>query len=142
MPSEKANRLAGISAADGKRLWDAADAYHSRPLINDRTVYTQPIARDLLTGERDEQFELTGRGYGCGSVSGSTNLLLYRSGSLAFTDLLNNKGTENYGGVRPGCWVNAIVAGGLVLMPDATDRCSCSYLMKASIALQPYGVRP
>ncbi len=26
-------------------------------------------------------------------------------------------------------------------MPDATDRCSCSYLIKSSIALQPWGIR-
>ena len=142
LPSEKADRLTGIRAADGTRLWVAAAAYRSRPLINGRTVYAQPIALDLLTGERDEQFELTDRGYSCGSVSGSTNLLLYRSGSLGYTDLMNNRGTENYGGIRPGCWVNAIVAGGLVLMPDASDQCSCSYPIKASIALQPYGTRP
>ena len=139
LPSETGNRLTGFRAADGTRLWDAADAYISRPLINDRTVYTQPIARDLLTGQRDETFQLTGRGPGgCGTISGSTNLLLYRSGTLGYTDLSNNQGTENYGGVRPGCWINAVVAGGLVLMPDASDRCSCSYLIKASIALQPY----
>ena len=71
-------------------------------------------------------------------MSGSTHLLLYRSGTLGYTDLRNNTATQSYGPVRPGCWINAIVAGGLVLMPDATDRCTCSYTMKASIALAPY----
>ncbi len=70
-------------------------------------------------------------------MSGSTNLLLYRSGTLGYIDLSSNSATQNYGPVRPGCWINAIVAGGLVLMPDATDRCTCSYLIKASIGLVP-----
>jgi hypothetical protein len=70
-------------------------------------------------------------------MTGSTNLLLYRSGTLGYTDLLSGSVTQNYGPMRPGCWINAIVADGLVLMPDATDRCTCSYLMKTSIALAP-----
>ena len=71
-------------------------------------------------------------------MSGSTHLLLYRSGTLGYVDLSSGTAaTQNYGPVRPGCWINAIVAGGLVLMPDATDRCTCSYLMKASVALAP-----
>lgn len=71
-------------------------------------------------------------------MTGSTHLLLYRSGTLGYTDLSSDApATQNYGPVRPGCWINAIVAGGLVLMPDATERCTCSYLMKASVALAP-----
>ena len=64
---------------------------------------------------------------------------MFRSATLGYVDLTENRGTQNYGGIRPGCWNNALPAGGLVLMPDATDRCTCSYLIKASIALQPYG---
>jgi hypothetical protein len=44
---------------------------------------------------------------------------------------------ENYGGIRPGCWINAIPAGGLVLVPDASSGCRCSYLNQAWIALSP-----
>ena len=140
--SEKGDRLTGLRASSGKRLWDAEERYLSRPLINGRTVYAQPHAWDLLTGKRDEEFALTGRGPGgCGTISGSAYLLLYRSGTLGYTDLLRREGTESYGGPRPGCWINAIPAGGLVLMPDATDRCACSYLIKASIALQPRRAR-
>jgi len=137
-PSEKGNRLTGLRASDGTRLWDAEGRYISRPLINGRKIFAQPHAYDLLTGKRDEDFVLTGRGPGgCGTISGSKHLLLYRSGPLGYTDLLRRQGSESYGGPRPGCWVNAIPAGGLVLMPDATDRCRCSYLIKSSYALGP-----
>jgi hypothetical protein len=67
--------------------------------------------------------------------------MVFRSATLGYLDLSGDYGTENYGGIRPGCWINVLPAGGLVLMPDATDRCTCSYLIKASIALQPYGTR-
>jgi outer membrane protein assembly factor BamB len=135
--SERGDRLTGFNVSDGKRLWDVPGRYFSRPLINDRTVYTQPYALDLLTGKKTD-FRLKGRGnQGCGNISGSTNLLLYRDGVLGYTDLTRNVGTENYGPIRPGCWINAIVGGGLVLVPDASDGCTCSYLIKASIALQP-----
>lgn len=138
LPSEKGDRLTGFRTTDGKRLWDTRERYISRPIINDSTIYAQPYSFDLLTGICNTGFELEGRQPGgCGPMTGSTNLLLYRSGTLGYTDLSSGSATQNYGPVRPGCWVNAIVAGGLVLMPDATDRCTCSYLMKTSIALAP-----
>jgi len=141
LPSEKGDRLTGFNASDGKRLWDTKARYISRPIINDSTVYTQPHAFDLLTGTRLEDFNLKDRQPGgCGPMTGSTHLLLYRSGTLGFTDLSSGSAVENYGPARPGCWINAIVAEGLVLMPDATDRCTCSYLMKTSIALGPKDV--
>ena len=140
LPSEKGDRLTGFRTTDGKRLWDAEERYISRPIINDSIIYAQPYAFDLLTGKRNTNFVLKGRQPGgCGPMTGSTNLLLYRSGTLGYTDLSQGSTVENYGPVRPGCWINTIVAEGLVLMPDATDRCTCSYLMKASIALAPAG---
>ena len=105
-------------------------------MINNRTVYLQPGAWDLLTGEK-KNFAMTERSYGCGIPAGSKNLLVYRSATLGYTDLRTGSGTDNFGGIRPACWINTLPAGGLVLMPDATDRCTCSYLLKASIALEP-----
>ena len=143
LPSEKGDRLTGFRTTDGKRLWDAKERYISRPIINDSTIYAQPYAFDLLTGIRHMDFQMEGRQPGgCGPMTGSTHLLLYRSGTLGYTDLSSGAATQNYGPVRPGCWINAIVAGGLVLMPDATDRCTCSYLMKTSIALAPFEAGP
>jgi len=140
LDSEIGGRMALFRASDGSRAWDIQARYESRPVINGRTIYAQPGAWDLLTGIRKSyQFS---RSYGCGIPTGSRNLMLFRSATLGYLDLTCNRGTENYGGIRPGCWINAIPAGGLVLMPDASDRCTCSYLIKSSIALQPYGLRP
>ena len=109
--------------------------YAARPILNDSTIYAQPGAWDLITGRKKEfHFE---RSYGCGIIAGSRNLLAFRSATLGYRDLLSDEGTVNYGGIRPGCWINTIPAAGLLLAPETTNRCVCSYLIKATIALQP-----
>jgi len=134
--SEWGDRMAGIHPSDGKRLWDVKADYKSHPILNDRTIYAQPGAWDLLTGEK-LPFTFT-RSYGCGIPVGSTRMLVFRSATLGYCDLAAGTGAaENYGGIRPGCWINAIPAGGLVLMADAASWCSCSYLNQATCALQP-----
>jgi hypothetical protein len=135
LPSEKGGQLAVLRASDGKRIWDQKAAYATRPLINDGTIYAQGGAWDLLTGS-DRKFDLK-RSYGCGQIAGSAYLMVYRSATLGYHDLLKPEATVSYGGIRPGCWINAIPAGGVVLVPDATSGCQCSYLNQAWIALQP-----
>ena len=38
---------------------------------------------------------------------------------------------------RPGCWISIIPAGGLVLFPEASSGCVCSYPLQTSMALLP-----
>jgi outer membrane protein assembly factor BamB len=139
LESEVGGRLTVFDARNGKRRWEEKVRYDSRPLIVDRTVYWQTGARDLLTGEpRPFQFS---RSYGCGILAAGLNLLVYRSATLGYFELDRDEGTENYGGIRPGCWINALPAGGLVLLPDASTGCVCSYLNRSWIALQPEPLR-
>ena len=37
--------------------------------------------------------------------------------------------------IRPACWINTLPAGGIVLMPEASSSCSCSYSFQTSLAL-------
>jgi len=133
--SELGNRMAGFRPGGGMRLWDVGCEYDSPPIVNDRTIYAQPGAWDILTGEQ-LKFEFS-RSYGCGTVVGSKRMLVFRSATLGYVDLTGPRRTENYGGIRPGCWINAIPAGGLILMADAASWCTCSYLNQATCALQP-----
>ena len=144
LPSERGGRMTGFRASDLTQLWDVptgigADnpySYSSRPIINGGTIYFEPYAFDLMTGGKRD-FVMS-RTYNCGIITGSKNMLCYRSGTVGYLDLTApDGGTLNFGGIRPGCWINTVPAGGLVLMPDATARCNCSYLIKATIALQP-----
>jgi outer membrane protein assembly factor BamB len=134
LPSEIGNRLAAFDIESGRPLWDREAKYRSRPLINGDTIYAQGGAWNLKSGE-PVSFDL-GRSYGCGQISASKYLMLFRSATLGYLDLTRGSGTENYGGIRPGCWINAIPAGGIVLVPDGSSKCRCSYQMKAWFALQ------
>jgi outer membrane protein assembly factor BamB len=134
LPSEIGNRLAGIDTNSGKRIWQRNAKYQSRPVINDDKIYAQGGAWNLKTGE-PEPFKLD-RSYGCGQMSASKHLMLFRSATLGYLDMTRGSGTENYGGIRPGCWINAIPAGGMVLVPDGSSKCRCSYQMRSWFALQ------
>jgi outer membrane protein assembly factor BamB len=146
LSSEIGGSMSAFDATDGKRLWDRKIDYRSRPLILDDTIIAEPGAWSLTTGEpkrvadpdtKEEKLWQFSRSYGCGVIAACKNLLLFRSATLGYIDLATGTETTNYGGLRPGCWINAIPAGGLVLMPDTTSVCRCSYLNKATIALQP-----
>lgn len=140
LASEIGGRLTVFATDKGKMTWTKQATYSSRPLINDYTVYAQGGAWDLLNGE-EKPFNF-GRSYGCGVLAGSRHMMVYRSATLGYFDLLKNEKTENYGGMRPGCWLNALPAGGLVLVPDASAGCACSYLNQSWVALEPVGIRP
>ena len=134
LPSEIGGRIAALDAATGQRLWDAKADYKTRPIINDSIVYAQGGAWNLKSG-KPEPFQLD-RSYGCGQISASANMMLFRSGTLGYLDMSRAAGTENYGGIRTSCWINAIPAGGLVLVPDGSTKCRCSYQMQAWFALR------
>jgi len=133
--SELANRMAVLGAADGRRLWDVQAEYADRPVLNGRTIYAPPGAWDLLSGQR-LPFELK-RSYGCGIVAGCREMLIFRSATLGYVDLSTSSETRNYGGIRPGCWIAGIPAGGVLVMPDAASWCTCSYLNQGTLALRP-----
>jgi len=38
---------------------------------------------------------------------------------------------------RPGCWINLIPAGGLLLAPEASSGCTCNFSVQTSLALIP-----
>jgi hypothetical protein len=134
LPSEIGGRMAAFDTETGSRLWNNKVDYKTRPLINDDVIYAEGGAWKLKTGELVAwNFE---RSYGCGQIAGSVHLMVFRSATLGYLDLTRDVGTENFGGTRPGCWFNAIPAGGMVLVPDGSSKCACSYQLRAWLALQ------
>lgn len=134
LPSEVGGRIAAIDTKTGKRIWDIKAKYQSHPVINGDKIYAQGGAWDLKTGKNiDFKFD---RSYGCGQISASKHLMVFRSATLGYVDLTRKAGVENFGGIRLGCYINAIPAGGLVLVPDGSSQCNCSYQMQAWFALE------
>jgi len=142
--------LFALSAKDGKFLWKNKVHYNyyyrRRSVIIGNAVYTDRYAYDLKTGRtitRDNPISqkpepwVYSRSYGCGGTSASANDLFFRSSVISYFDLENDQGITNFGGVRPGCWINIIPASGLVLIPDMTRGCTCPYPIKTSIVFRP-----
>jgi outer membrane protein assembly factor BamB len=134
LPSEIGGRMAAFDSASGARVWDVEAVFRTRPIINGDLIYAEPGAWSVKTGQ-PVPWEFT-RSYGCGQIASSTYLMLFRSATLGYLDLSRDAGTENFGGVRTSCWYNAIPAAGLVLVPDGSSKCACSYQMQAWFALQ------
>ncbi len=146
LPSEKGGKLAVLDPNNGNIIWESqtrknlppgfSSSSRSRPVVNDTIIFYEPETFNLFTGEIiDNTFQ---RSYGCGIISGSKNMLFFRSATMGYYHFDNKEaGIQNYGGIKPGCWINIIPSGGLVFMPDATNRCDCSYLMKSWITLKP-----
>ena len=142
--------LTAYTTADGQVVWTRNVSNRPHAVVALDTVYAEPYALDLKTGEPvTREHPLTRatldwsfrRAYGCGGVSAAPKLLFFRSGALGFCDLAGDTGTHNFGGVRPGCHINAIAANGLALVPEGTSACTCAYNFQTSVALVPTDTR-
>jgi len=144
-------RAAALSTKDGSLLWSKSLGYCIRPLVVGDTLYAEPWAFELSTGRQKMRihpwtgkptpWEIDFRDKHCGAYAGCSGLLLFRSRSTGFYDLLNDHGTEHFPGIRPGCWINTIPAGGLVIQPDASSGCVCSESLQCTLVLQPTKLR-
>jgi len=112
--------------------------YNRHPTIIDDTVYTWPYAYSLKTGRRQKEWKFDRHGHGCGGVSASAQCLFWRGHNPWMYDLGPEGGPSRLNKVtRPGCWINIIPAGGLVLIPEASSGCTCGYPLQTSIAFVP-----
>ncbi len=114
------------------------------PIIVDGTIVAPPRAFDLETGEElhrtgplsGETILPFGVGNGgCGTYSACPAAMFMRSGSLGIYDMATDTGMHWLGQTRPGCWINTLPAGGIVLMPEASSSCTCAYSFQTSLAL-------
>jgi outer membrane protein assembly factor BamB len=151
-------RLVALSAKNGDELWakdanyrhrpviigDTVLARH-RPVIIGDTVLAEPWAFDIKTGKQKTRLHpLTGAetpwqflrpGHHCGAISACPQMLLMRSGFTSYYDLQDDSGIRHFAGHRQGCWINAIAADGLALMPEASAGCLCLFQITCSVAL-------
>ena len=108
------------------------------PVIIGDTVYSRPYAFDLKTGEKKDYIAYRG-GHGCGGLTGSANYLFGRGSNPRMypTDVASTEGIPLTLVSRPGCWLNIIPAGGLVMIPESSSGCTCAYPMQMSVVLAP-----
>jgi outer membrane protein assembly factor BamB len=135
-----------FDARSGKPLWEGSHPtrlavrgghgeYNQHPTILGPTAYTWPYAYDLATGKRIGGWTFDRRGHGCGLVSGSDHCLFWRGGNPWMYDLRPGGGPRRLNEVsRPGCFINILPAGGLILIPEASSGCTCPYPLQTSMA--------
>lgn len=138
-------RIVAMSASTGEILWSRPINYRTRPVVIGDQIIIEPRACDLRTGKirmrvdpitaKQVPWEFLRPGHTCAITSAAPNTLFYRSSCVAFYDLARDAGVALFGGIRPGCWINMIPANGLVLVPEASVGCTCSYPLRGSFAL-------
>jgi outer membrane protein assembly factor BamB len=139
--------LKAIDAKSGKSVWNREHgwennhhgAHRRHPVIIGDVVYQQPRAYDLKTGKEKWSTSKVGVGGNCGTLSASSSMLFSRlSNYPGFIDLGKEMNKENLVEItRPGCWINIIPVGGMVLIPEAGSGCSCEYSIHASMGFLP-----
>ncbi len=139
----------GIDAATGALRWERSHntgfkpkgghgEQNRHPTIVGETVYAWPLAYHLHTGEPVAGWRFSRHGHGCGNVSASAHCLFWRGANPWMWDLRPGGGPTPLNRVsRPGCFINVIPAGGLVLIPEASSGCTCNYPIQTSVALAP-----
>lgn len=141
-------RLVALSATEGYKRWAKDANYKGRPIVIGDKVLAEPWGFDLKTGEQlSREHPLTGKkepwslmrtGHHCGILTGSdSGMLMFRSGDTAFYDLTTDAGASHFAGHRLGCWVNAIPANGLIMIPEASAGCVCQFSIASTIVLEP-----
>jgi hypothetical protein len=135
-------------AKDGESLWhqiqdnrQGAGGSHGEqdhhPAIVGGTVYVEPFAYDLQSGQPIESWKYARGGHGCGTFSASADALFFRAGNPTMCALETGTRTKLTRVTRPGCWINIIPAEGLVLIPEASSGCTCKFSVQTSLALVP-----
>jgi outer membrane protein assembly factor BamB len=138
-------RITALDVKTKQVTWSRPLNYLRRPLVVGDKIIVEPRACNLYTGEiitrshpiTDEQvpWEFLRPGHSCGVTSASADTLFYRSYWPAIYGLTKDRGVSLFGGIRPGCWLNMISANGLMLMPEASSGCTCSFPLRSSFAL-------
>lgn len=108
------------------------------PVVVGRQLYCEPYAYDLETGEPLAQWRWkAGHRRGCGTISASASTFFFRNHNPTMFDLATNQYSKVTTSTRPGCWINMIPAGGLLLVPEASSGCSCNFAIQSSMAFIP-----
>ncbi len=141
--------LAAFDASTGKRLWQRTETpipdhilegphgeqvQHSA-IVGD-TVYNTGFAVKLRSGEPIPGWKWQ-KSDKCGAVSTSALCAFSRYSNPRMFDLKTGDYMALTQVTRPGCWINIIPAGGMVLIPEASSGCTCYYSIQTSLALSP-----
>ncbi len=135
-------------AVDGAPIWSTTHdsgfgpggshgEQDQHPVIVGNRLYVIPFAHEIDTGKRVADWRFKRPGHGCGTFSASNAALFFRASNPTMCNLSDGAYSKITQVTRPGCWINMITAGGLLLIPEASSGCSCNFSLQASMAFAP-----
>ncbi|MBI1387648.1 MAG: PQQ-binding-like beta-propeller repeat protein [bacterium] len=135
-------QIYAFDAKTGDFLWDNEYPWYrdhhggamQRPVIVGDLVYAEPRIFHLRSGEMLDM--MMPERNKCGTITASAHALFYRDSYHGMWDLDKNIRTH-FIGVRPGCWLGVIPAGGLMLAPESSAGCYCAHPIQTSMAYVP-----
>jgi outer membrane protein assembly factor BamB len=104
-------------------------------------IYNTGFACSLATGRPLDGWKWQKSG-NCGTLSTSARCGFSRFSTPRMFDLATGQATDLTKVSRPGCWINILPAGGLVLIPEQSAGCTCGYSIQTSLALRPRDAQP
>ncbi len=141
--------LSAFDAASGERLWRSTQrpipdhilqgphgeqVQHSA-IVGD-VIYNTGFALKLRTGEPHEGWKWQ-KSDKCGTLSAAARCGFSRFSNPMMFDFRSGEAMALTSVTRPGCWINILPAGGLILIPEASSGCTCYYSIQTSLALAP-----
>jgi len=119
----------------------AVNAFHGeqnvRPVIVGDRVFFQPVAYELASGRQVPEWEMIAKRKGCGMMTASNSAFYFRHQQCHVLDLKSLEQSEVTHVTRPGCWINMLPVGGLLLIPEASSGCSCGHSVQCSLGFAP-----
>lgn len=145
-PSDLLRRRAlTLSTRDGSPIWSKVVGNLNRPIILRDSLLAGNLLRDLRTGEPLEKYDAKTsknvpwtvlNGGSCGTPSACDSMVFYRKGSTAWRSIDDGAGSQ-FLGIRPGCFINILPVGGVVVQPEASSGCTCNYSIQSTITFSP-----
>jgi len=126
----------------GTLLWSESHkedkGHHSghlqHPVIIDDAFYSDQRAFNLRSGKLIRK-DLPER-RGCGTMSAGKYSVFFRHYFHGMWDLESDRRSQ-FQGIRSGCWLGLIPAGGLLLAPESSAGCFCTHSIQTSAAFVP-----
>jgi len=124
------------------QLYHGEQVHH--PVVLGSRLVAEPYIYDLATGAQasptgEQGWSIKRPGHSCGTMSGSMDCLFFRASNPTVMDL-SSEGAGGFTRLSPsrvGCWINIIPADGLVIIPEASSSCVCTYALQTSMAFRP-----
>ncbi len=139
---QRVYHLQAFADETGEPLWQYDTATRKRhhsgwldhPVVVGQRLFANRHTFDLCTGEvlHINEWDF----HGCGVMTASNQTMFQRLSFHGMWDLNTGKRKELLG-IRTGCWLGLLPAGGMLLAPESSAGCSCTHAIQTTVSFIP-----